>query len=112
MFICWYLWKWRNQFILMLRRLFLLILGRLFSLLFLSGARLLVVVGQLGESAISFGLGFSWDCSGQHNLDGSHKAAFGNIGAGGVLRNSNREWLGGFAVNLGKGQTSPCWSAV
>ncbi|BBH06318.1 hypothetical protein Prudu_017940 [Prunus dulcis] len=64
--------------------------------------------GSWGESAISFGLGFSWDCSGQLNVDGSHKAAFGNIGAGGVLRNSNGEWLGGFAVNLGKGQTSPC----
>ncbi|KAI5325989.1 hypothetical protein L3X38_035063 [Prunus dulcis] len=73
--------------------------GRLFSLLFLSGARLLVVCRAVGEeSAISFGLGFSWDCSGQLNVDGSHKAAFGNIGAGGVLRNSNGEWLGGFVV--------------
>lgn len=38
------------------------------------------------------------------NVDGSCKPASGNIGAGGVLRDSFGNWIKGFAVNLGNGQ--------
>lgn len=37
------------------------------------------------------------------NVDGSRRISFGNVGAGGVLRNSSGDWIGGFAVNLGIG---------
>ncbi|BFG34312.1 hypothetical protein CerSpe_205870 [Prunus speciosa] len=38
------------------------------------------------------------------NVDGSRKDSTGAIGAGGVLRDHLGQWLGGFAVNLGKGK--------
>ncbi|CAL2251951.1 unnamed protein product [Prunus armeniaca] len=38
------------------------------------------------------------------NVDGSCKPASGNIGAGGVLRDSFGNWIKGFAVNMGNGQ--------
>ncbi|CAL8088163.1 unnamed protein product [Prunus armeniaca] len=38
------------------------------------------------------------------NVDGSRKPATGAIGADGVIRNSDGEWIAGFTVNLGTGQ--------
>ncbi|BFG25218.1 hypothetical protein CerSpe_114920 [Prunus speciosa] len=38
------------------------------------------------------------------NIDGSRRFASGTIGAGGVIRNSNGDWIAGFAINLGTGQ--------
>ncbi|CAL9008460.1 unnamed protein product [Prunus brigantina] len=38
------------------------------------------------------------------NVDGSRKSSNGNIGAGGVIRNSVGDWITGFTANLGKGQ--------
>ncbi|CAL8165780.1 unnamed protein product [Prunus armeniaca] len=112
-FICWYLWKWRNQFIFNAEEVVpsnprQIILSAVSEWSKAScGCR---AVGEKVQSPLA------WDFPGtavvKLNVDGSHKAAFGNIGAGGVLRDGKGEWLGGFAVNLGKGQTSPCWSAV
>ncbi|CAL8115581.1 unnamed protein product [Prunus armeniaca] len=39
------------------------------------------------------------------NVDGSRKGGIGCIGAGGIIRDSFGDWMGGFAVNLGIGQT-------
>ncbi|CAL2268540.1 unnamed protein product [Prunus armeniaca] len=112
-FICWYLWKWRNQFSFNAEEVVpsnprQIILSAVSEWSKAScGCR---AVGEKVQSPLA------WDFPGtavvKLNVDGSHKAAFGNIGAGGVLRDGKGEWLGGFAVNLGKGQTSPCWSAV
>lgn len=38
------------------------------------------------------------------NVDGSRRNSFGAISAGGVIRNSLGDWVGGFYVNLGIGQ--------
>ncbi|CAL8151591.1 unnamed protein product [Prunus armeniaca] len=38
------------------------------------------------------------------NVDGSRRSMSKAIGAGGVLRNSEGLWIGGFTVNLGLGQ--------
>lgn len=38
------------------------------------------------------------------NVDGSKRSMSRAIGAGGVLRNSEGLWIGGFTVNLGLGQ--------
>ncbi|CAL9017353.1 unnamed protein product [Prunus brigantina] len=38
------------------------------------------------------------------NVDGSLMRNSGSIGAGGVIRDHLGNWIGGFAVNLGKGQ--------
>ncbi|VVA26065.1 PREDICTED: ribonuclease [Prunus dulcis] len=39
------------------------------------------------------------------NVDGSRKGGIGCIGAGGIICDSFGDWMGGFAVNLGIGQT-------
>ncbi|CAL2225464.1 unnamed protein product [Prunus armeniaca] len=39
------------------------------------------------------------------NIDGSRKGGTGCIGVGSIIRNSLGDWMGGFAVNLGIGQT-------
>ena len=38
------------------------------------------------------------------NVDGTCKPWSGAIGAGGVIRDSMGDWIGGFSVNLGTGQ--------
>ncbi|CAL8995127.1 unnamed protein product, partial [Prunus brigantina] len=38
------------------------------------------------------------------NVDGTCKPCSGAIGAGGVIRDSVGDWVGGFSVNLGTGQ--------
>lgn len=37
-------------------------------------------------------------------MEGSRRTNSCRIGAGGVLRDHNGDWLGGFVVNLGQGQ--------
>ena len=46
------------------------------------------------------------------NVDGSRRTNSSRIGAGGVLRDHNGNWLGGFAMNLGQGQVcdAELWS--
>lgn len=38
------------------------------------------------------------------NVDGMRKMVTSDNGVGGVIRNSIGEWIGGFSINLGKGQ--------
>ncbi|KAI5339865.1 hypothetical protein L3X38_019138 [Prunus dulcis] len=83
-FICWVLWKWRNNHI--------------FN-----------VDDEVGDTkAPKIPLLLAWEPPelGQFklNVDGSRRCASGSIGAGGVIRNSLGDWVCGFAVNLGKEQ--------
>lgn len=92
MFICWYLWKWRNQFILNAEEVFP------------SNHRQIILSAVSEWSKASCGCRavevkvqtlLAWDFPGtgvvKLNVDGSHKAAFGNIGAGGVLHDCKGE---------------------
>ncbi|CAL2237758.1 unnamed protein product [Prunus armeniaca] len=83
-FTCWYLWKWRNKHI------------------FLPLDESVVDPVKTPNGCERLGQGFSGMF--KLNVDGSRRAASACIGAGGVIRGANGNWICGFAVNLGKGQ--------
>ncbi|KAI5325826.1 hypothetical protein L3X38_034900 [Prunus dulcis] len=105
-FTCWFIWKWRN------------------SRVFNAEAELPVHPKRIIASAVSEWLQachnsiskktqvqimLAWEppVNGvlKLNVDGSRKGGIGCIDAGGIIRDSFGDWMGGFAVNLGIGQT-------
>ncbi|KAI5349900.1 hypothetical protein L3X38_002791 [Prunus dulcis] len=105
MFTCWFIWKWRNQFIFTdnkelpsypQRVILYAINDWIASTIIPSGKKpkmLIPLAWELPANGL-FKL----------NIDGSRKTLSGAAGAGGVINDSMGEWNGGFAVNLGKGQ--------
>ncbi|XP_034211169.1 uncharacterized protein LOC117624139 [Prunus dulcis] len=103
--ICWHLWKWRNDFI----------FNNKDDLpfnpreLILSATKEWIKAStnnQLGGDKIQVSLAWTPPENGvlKLNVDGSLMKSSGSIGAGGVIRDHLGNWIGGFAVNLGKGQ--------
>ncbi|CAL9009909.1 unnamed protein product, partial [Prunus brigantina] len=103
--ICWHLWKWRNDFIFKNKD----------ELPFNPREMILSATkewikastnNQLGGDKIQVRLAWNPPENGvlKLNVDGSFMRSTGSIGAGGVIRDHLGNWIGGFAVNLGKGQ--------
>ncbi|BBH05684.1 hypothetical protein Prudu_017146 [Prunus dulcis] len=85
-FTCWYLWKWRNKHIFLPLDESIADPVKTISMV----VRDWVKASQAGMFKL--------------NVDVSRRAASGYIGASGVIRGANGNWICGFAVNLGKGQ--------
>ncbi|KAM2637494.1 hypothetical protein EV1_021984 [Malus domestica] len=113
LFICWHIWKWRNK--------------QIFDVNFVMPMYPKAIierdVDEWLKACVKYSvklvkrqISLSWDhpdvgwC--KLNVDGSRRTNSGRIGAGGVLRDHNGNWLGGFAVNLGQGQVcdAELWS--
>ncbi|BFG41860.1 hypothetical protein CerSpe_281350 [Prunus speciosa] len=104
-FTCWYLWKWRNNHIFLPCDEFTTDPVKAISM----AVREWIKASLVGVKVSSkFQILLSWKPPGlgmhKLNVDGSRRAASGCIGAGGVIRGADGDWICGFAVNLGKGQ--------
>ncbi|BFG29433.1 hypothetical protein CerSpe_157060 [Prunus speciosa] len=104
-FTCWYLWKWRNQFVFCEEE----------PLPFRPSTTILKAANEWSSNAFVTQaktpktlVSLAWEppATGgfKLNVDGSRKNSNGAIGAGGVIRDSTGDWVTGFTVNLGKGQ--------
>ncbi|BFG33690.1 hypothetical protein CerSpe_199640 [Prunus speciosa] len=104
-YTCWYIWKWRNNYVFNDEEE--LPFKPLNCILTNANDWFANAYGPNSKS-IRVPVSLVWDPPGfgyfKLNIDGSRNSDTGAIGAGGVIRNSDGEWIAGFSVNLGKGQ--------
>ncbi|BBH09553.1 cytochrome P450, family 72, subfamily A, polypeptide 8, partial [Prunus dulcis] len=92
-FICWYIWKWRNDFI----------FNNAADLPFNSHELIINTARDWVKATTNIHPGVDIGVL-KLNVDGSHKGSTGSIGAGRVIRDHAGHWIVGYSTNLRHGQ--------